>query len=73
MLKQPNNSPLGQLSCLQGISHSPHKVFGLRLQLSLLQLWSLTCLNGANKAYNKTSSVVQRQVEVDDITSPDTI
>lgn len=33
---------------------------------------SLTCLNGANKAYKKSSCVVQRQVKVDDITCCDT-
>lgn len=33
----------------------------------------LTCLNGANKADEKPSCVIQRQVEVDDIISRDAI
>lgn len=48
---------------LSASKHSPNKVLGLRL----------TCLNGANEAYNKTSCVVQRQVEVDDVTCWNTI
>lgn len=35
--------------------------------------YHLTCLNGANKADEKSSCVIQRQVEVDDVISRDAI